>query len=368
MRKKFSVTIFFVVVGWLLLTIVTMRIPSYYLWPTGFFLFTTPIPLILNLFFLIYWGFRRSKLFLLPLLVLVLTWNYYQRGLTINFGGGSASELQAETSSAPVSLDVLSYNVRIFNTYAHLHDKDFANSRNMIQWVAKNQADVYCLQEFYNEPQSPVYNAVQKIVKKYGKYYFISNTLINRVNGQFGMAIISKYPIINKGTIKFEKLTQNHAMFADLKVNKDTIRVYNFHLQSMSIEEQDIIKTYREQNLFGKDLRKLLGRLKGGFIKRSYQVNTLYDHLKESPYPVIVCGDLNDVPYSYTYQKLNRHLLNAHTAAGWGVGSTYNGILPLLRIDNQFFSSDLEVKNFRVHREVTFSDHFPLSATYVISR
>lgn len=352
-----------------MLAIGAMRVPSYYFWLTGFFLFTTPIPLLLNLFYLFWWGFRRSKLVLLPLLVLLFTWNYYQRGITFNFSEEAAPEVKADPVAAGKGkLAVLSYNVRIFNTYAHLHDKEYTNSRNMIEWVAENSADVYCLQEFYNEPQSKIYNSVQKIVKKYGKYYFISNTLINRVNGQFGMAIISKYPILNKGTIKFEKLTQNHAMFADLKINQDTVRVYNFHLQSMSIEEEDIIATYREQDLFGKDLRNLLHRLKGGFIKRSHQVNMLDDHLQESPYPVIVCGDLNDVPYSYTYQKLNRRLENAHTAAGYGVGSTYNGILPLLRIDNQFFSPDLEVQNFKVHRDITFSDHFPLSATYVISR
>lgn len=342
-----------------------MRVPAYYFWLTGFFLFTTPIPLLLNLFYLFGWGWQRSRLAILPLLVVIFAWSYYERGLTLKFGEDS-KEVQAESLAKAATLNVLSYNVRIFNTYAHLHDKQYANSRDMIQWVAENPADVYCLQEFYNEPQSSVYNSVQKIVKKHGKYYFISNTLLNRANGQFGMAIISKYPILNKGTIKFEKLTQNHAMFADLKIKKDTVRVYNFHLQSMSIEEQDIINTYRKQNLFGKDLHKLVRRLKNGFIKRSYQVNTLYDHLKESPYPVIVCGDLNDVPYSYTYQKLNRHLLNAHTAAGWGVGSTYNGILPLLRIDHQFFSPGLEVSNFKVHRDVTFSDHFPLTATYII--
>ncbi|RDC65252.1 endonuclease/exonuclease/phosphatase family protein [Adhaeribacter pallidiroseus] len=344
-----------------------MRIPSYYFWPTGFFLFTTPIPLLLNFFFLFSWGWQRSWRVIAPILVIVFTWTYYERGFTFHYNE-STRDAVAKNLPGETNLDVLSYNVRIFNTYAHLHDKEYTNSRNMIKWVAENPADVFCLQEFYNEPHSSIYNSVRKIVKKYDKHYFISNTLINRANGQFGMAIISKYPILNKGTIKFEKLTQNHAMFADLKIKSDTVRVYNFHLQSMSIEEQDIIKTYQEQNIFGKDLQNLVRRLKNGFIKRSYQVNTLYDHLKESPYPVIVCGDLNDVPYSYTYQKLNRKLNNAHTAAGWGIGSTYNGILPLLRIDNQFFSPSLEVSNFTVHRDVTFSDHFPLTATYKISR
>ncbi len=366
MRRKFSVSLYIFVLTWLLLTIAAMRVPSYYFWLTGFFLFTTPIPLLLNLFYLVGWTWQRSKLALIPLLVLFFTWNYYQRGLALNLNAADTPAPEIGTNKGIMKLNVLSYNVRIFNTYAHLHDKKHTNSKNMIRWVAQNPADVYCLQEFYNEPQSQIYNSVQKIVKKYGKHYFISNTLINRVNGQFGMAIISKYPILNKGTIKFEKLTQNHAMFADLKVNRDTVRVYNFHLQSMSIEERDLINTYREQSLFGKDLRKVLSRLKGGFIKRSYQVNTLYDHLKESPYPVIVCGDLNDVPYSYTYQKLNRTLINAQTTAGSGIGGTYNGILPFLRIDNQFFSPDLEVHNFKVHREITFSDHFPLSATYII--
>src|SRR5690606_25860510 len=101
---------------------------------------------------------------------------------------------------------------------------------------------------FYNEPGHKIYDSVAKIWKGNGQYAFVSKSLVNRAGGQFGLAIFSKYPIVNKGSIKFGALTQNHGMFADLKMGEDTVRVYNFHLQSMSIEEKDIVESYSGEN------------------------------------------------------------------------------------------------------------------------
>jgi endonuclease/exonuclease/phosphatase family metal-dependent hydrolase len=286
-----------------------------------------------------------------------MTWDYHARGMALNFAASPAE-------AAPREVKVLSYNVRIFNTYAHLQDKNQTSSKGMIRWVADNPADVICLQEFYNDKKSRVFNTISKIGRNHDRYTFVSRTLVNWAGAEFGLAIFSRFPMVQKGTIQFGKLTQNHAMFADLKINGDTIRVYNFHFQSMSIEEKEIVDTYSDQDNLKKQGAKLLRRFKRGFVKRSDQVGLLLDHVNSSPYPVILCGDLNDLPYSYTYQSLNKEFKNAFREKGLGFGASYNGRIPFVRIDNQFCSPSFEVLDFTLHDTVTFSDHFPLTATY----
>ena len=340
-----------------------MHVPPKYFWPAAFISLSMPVALTLNLLFLVVWAFRRSIKIILPLLILLFFWGYYQRGFAL-----SISPDKEELADTDGKLSVLSYNVRIFNTYAYLQDKNQTSSKKLIKWVATNPADVYCLQEFYNEDKSKVYNATSKIAWQKEKYFFLSRTFVNRVGAEFGLAIVSKYPIVEKGTISFGKLTQNHGMYADIKVKEDTVRVYNFHFQSMSIEEKQIKDSYKDQNGFKTEGRNVLRRFRSGFVKRSDQVNVLLEHLQQSPYPVIFCGDVNDVPYSYTYQQLNKYYTNAFVKKGFGVGATYNGILPFVRIDNQFCSPELEVLDFTLHDTVTYSDHFPLTALYKIGK
>lgn len=362
-RRKFILTLYLFTLAWLLLCVVCINTPSSTFWPAGFIAMTMPAPLLLNIGFLFYWLFGRSFRVLLPLAVLFLAGGFYKRGLAINLFPDKANENDK-------TLTVLSFNVRIFNVYEHLRPNNrFDLSNNSIDWVKNFPADVFCLQEFYNEPGNKVYGTVEKIWKGNGKYAFVSKSLVNHVGGQFGLAIFSSYPIINKGTIRFGKLTQNHAMYVDLKMQEDTIRVYNFHLQSMSIEEKEIVDSYSgESDVRAKRSKQLARRLKMGFVKRSAQVDTLVAHFQASPYPVIIACDLNDTPYSYSYDKLDGLLNNAFTKAGNGFGATYNGKLPFLRIDNQFFGNEFKISDFKVHTEVPYSDHFPVSATYILQK
>lgn len=90
----------------------------------------------------------------------------------------------------------------------------------------------------------------------------------------------------------------------------------------------------------------------------------LKKHLLGSPYPVILAGDFNDLPYSYTYFSLRENLENAFESKGRGFGFTYNKVLFFLRIDNVFFDKALEVLQFKTLREVDYSDHYPISAVF----
>ncbi|KAA5547549.1 endonuclease/exonuclease/phosphatase family protein [Adhaeribacter rhizoryzae] len=328
-------------------------------WPAAFIALTLPGALLLNILFLLIWVFNRSFKAILPLLVIVFSWNYYERGFAINLSPNNEL-LDVE----PQMLQVLSYNVRIFNTYAHLQDENQQSSKKMIKWVASHPADIFCLQEFYNETRSPVYNTTSKIGKQHQKRFYIAETLVNGVGAQFGLAIFSKFPIVGKGIIRFREKTNNLAMFIDVKLEKDTVRVYNFHFQSMSIEEKDIVDTYQDQDKLTVGGRKLLRQFKRGVVKRADQVNLLLEHAAASPYPVILCGDTNDLPYSYTYQRLKSEHTNAFQAKGWGIGATYNGKLPFVRIDNQFCDDRWEVLNYSLHDTIPYSDHFPITATF----
>ncbi|GGE98755.1 endonuclease [Hymenobacter cavernae] len=365
-RRSFAFTCTVLVVLWLLVAIACVQIPPHTFWPAAFGALTLPVALGLNLGLVFYWLLRNWRLALLPLLVTVLTWPHFQRGLALH-----PWRTVEATGTPDRQVRVLSANVRIFNVYPQLRDPDLGSSRKLVQWLAESPADIICLQEFYNEPRSThtrdgkVFRTVEQIGRKAGRHAFLSKSLTNSAGAEFGIAIFSRYPILRRGTISFGKLTQNHAMFADLRLpGGDTIRVYNFHLQSMSMQEKDIVQSYSSKAGFKHKSRGLLRRFKVGMMARSVQVDTLVRRFERCRYPMLLCADLNDLPYSYSYDQLADYFQNAWATVGNGIGSTYNGRLPFMRIDNQFASPHWTVEDFKVHYEIPYSDHFPTTATY----
>lgn len=352
------------VVFWLLLGVLCMQVPPYKFWPAGFVAFSLPGALVLNLLFLFYWLLKRSWFVLLPLLTMFLGYTYYSRLFAINFG-------DKEQVQDRKTVQVLSYNTLMFNAYTDKDGNKTEASVDMADWVATHPADVFCLQEFYSNRGSSIYNTISKIGKRYNKHRYFSVSNVDRNKADIGMVIFSKYPILNEGTIVFKEKSTNRIIWVDLDLGGDTIRVYAVHLQSMSIKSQDIENTYSaigdEENM-KREGRNLARRLRMGFIARGHQVEQLLEHVQESPYPVIVAGDFNDIPFSYTYSELAKVLDNAFVEAGAGIGATYNGRLPFLRIDHQFYSEGLRAVDFQVHHEMGLSDHFPISAKYVLEK
>ncbi|SFG50704.1 endonuclease/exonuclease/phosphatase family protein [Pontibacter chinhatensis] len=363
-RRRVWLTLNTLVVLWMLVGVLCLQVPPSTFWPAGFVAFSLPGALVLNFLFLIYWVLRRSWLLVLPLSAFILGWNYYARLVAINFG--------KDVPEGAKTLQVMSFNVHVFNAYDKIVKGVPQVSTDMIDWVAQHPADVFCLQEFYSRVNSIEYNNFKRIGERYGRYKFASTSVGDRVKADLGIVIFSKYPIVEGGTIRFDNTHQrsaNRAAWADINVNGDTVRVYAVHLQSMSIKAEDIENTYSaigNEESFKKESRNLARRLRSGFISRAAQVQELLEHVQASPYPAIVCGDFNDIPFSYTYNELAKALQNSHEKAGNGVGATYNGLIPFLRIDNQFYSQGLEAYNFQTHYEMGLSDHFPISATYVL--
>lgn len=259
-------------------------------------------------------------------------------------------------------LSVLSYNVRVFNVYEHLQAEDSLSSRQMLHWLSEHPAQVKCLQEIYNEDSSPVFNSVEQLVQN-GKYYYYLSPLPSQnpyKKGYFGIGIFSVYPILNSDYIELGNRRANRAIFIDIQYGTDTIRIYNVHLASMSIEPEKI--NHVSKSTWIKDA---FFKLKKGFIHRTQEQQILLEHIASSPYPVIVCGDFNALPHSYTYHTFRRWLHNSHESAGIGFGFTYANPPLMLRIDHQFFKSDFfKVMYSQVLRFVRYSDHYPLLCFY----
>lgn len=327
------------------------EIPPREFWYSAFLVLLIPVIIIIQFLMAFIWLFKRNILFILPLILLGLNWKYIKRTVTF-----------ASRNDDKTELTVLSYNVRVFNVYPHLADKGLQSSQKMIDFVIKCDADVICLQEFYNDSKDTLFNTIKRIRSKY-KYYYYNETYTNGLGATFGMVIFSKYPIISHDKVLFSEKSNNQILYADIAFKDAVIRVYNMHLQSMNINDEEISGSHFNKEYKNKIMQALL-KYKNGTIRRSKQVDRLIKNIHSSPYKVIVCGDLNDPPYSYTYEKLSDILNNAFEQKGNGFGFSFNGKLPFLRIDHQFCDPNLEVTFFETQSNITFTDHFPIKAGY----
>ena len=398
MRRSFAFKITLFTLGWLLLAIACEQVPAAAFWPVVFGALTTPVALLCTALLALYWLRRNWRVAVLPIVALGLTWPHVQRGLALHF---VAPEMQGETPAEgrpvplpkvalprsrffavhPDEVSLLSANVRIFNVYAQLREPNNASSTGLIRWLATSPADVLCLQEFYNEPHGSgqdkdVFRSEEYLGRSSGRHSFVSVTLTNGIGAEFGLAIFSRFPIVRRGTITFGKISQNHAMWADVvrpaartgRGRPDTLRIFNLHLQSMSMADADIAAATESRAGLRQKAPNLLRRFRNGAVARGTQIDTVLARVARSPYPVLLAGDLNDLPYSYPYDQLADHLQNAWATVGLGIGATYNGRLPGLRIDQQFASPQWQVLGCQVHREMKWSDHFPVEALYRLRR
>lgn len=313
---------------------------------TGLLPLLIPPFLILNILLAVILMFKGSRLMIYPILALIIGWRFFSVTFQWN-----------EKNRDAKGISVLSFNTMLFNNLWGSDQDDLI--KNSIQWVKDNPSDIKCLQEFYQDFTTPSRNAI-KIISEEGKYEHSFQAIEgNPKKRSYGIAIFSKYPIINEGRV-FDNQRNNGAMFVDLKINQDTIRIYNTHLESMNI------KADRLDNLEGikSQYKNTIRKLKEGIQMRAWQIRILKEHVENSPYPVILAGDFNDVPYSYTYFSLKSILKNAFEEAGRGFGFTYNKVLFFLRIDNIFYDEGFQIQDFKTHREVDYSDHYPISAVF----
>ena len=305
---------------------------------------------------LVLWIFARSRWVWVILVVILVGGKIHFRV----FSFGSDKELESRTT-----LNVMSYNVQLFGLYSTLQTKNQDLKKSIFSFLNKEQPEVVCFQEFYKK-QKRNFITKDSVIAILGTKY--SHEKYAKQFGRhqsFGIALFSKHPIIHKGEINFEKENDsfNYCIYADIVKNKDTFRVYNTHLQSIRFgkedyalfDEENIVSTEKQEKFIG-----LLKKVRRSYPVRAKQAQLLMEHIKESPYSVIVCGDFNDTPMSYTYNQFNKQLNDAYRSTSFGIGATYAGRIPIGRIDYIFYSNQLKAKNFKIQEEA-LSDHYAIS-------
>ncbi len=355
----FMVNVFFAVC--LLISYASPMVSPDQYWVIAFFGLAYPFLLIINFIFIVFWMIHVKKQILLSLIVILIGYNYLNQ--TFQF---SAKHL----TDSENSIKLLSYNVRLFNAYQYNRDdKHRYEDRDKIFDIIKEEApDIMCFQEFYQDHGH--FKTIDTIVKFQDAKYFHLNGASDKASPQYyGVATFSRYPIVNKGIVMFNEKSENFCIFSDIVKAKDTIRIYNVHLESIRLSKEDEvfyaeISNQKEQEKLKLGTRKIMSKLKYSFIKRASQARSLAEHISHSPYPVIVCGDFNDTPTSYAYHIVSENLKDAFIESGKGIGTTYNGKFPSFRIDYMLYSSEFTAYDFEV-KKVKYSDHYPILAWIV---
>ncbi|CAH0999129.1 hypothetical protein LEM8419_00425 [Neolewinella maritima] len=156
----------------------------------------------------------------------------------------------------------------------------------------------------------------------------------------------------------------NGFVVTDMMTSLGKLRIINAHLETNRIS--NLAQNMGGKDSFG-DRLETFGRMLTGYGRatrvRAQQADTIRALVEASPYPVIVGGDFNDVPSSYTYnQLLTPRLRDAWAARGSGLGTTFTGPLPGLRID--YFLVDTSLTIVDIERlSPQWSDHRPLRLT-----
>ena len=328
-------------------------------WLGGFIMLSIPFVFVFHLLFVLYWLFIKPVRALLSLLVLAIAFPLSKRIY------GFEKETVVEVSNKK-TFSVLSYNV-MYCDYGNYFAGQKENSIKMTHVIDTLQADIKCFQELYNNNDHEDFRVIRKL-KKNTKYYTYMHATPSNDEGQggIGLAIFSKFPIVDKKEI-YWKLNNNGILQADIKIKKDTVRVINVQLQSMGIRINRVLEAKKDEELVKKEAKTIVTQLKNGFEQRSVQVKALERMIERSPYPVILCGDFNEIPYGYAYGRVRKQLTNAFETSGTGFGFTYNKAPRYIRIDNQFYS-DKKVSNtaFKTFNAIPFSDHYPIWASYLL--
>lgn len=324
------------------------------IWILAFFGLAYPFILLANILFVIFWVWKKKKIFIIPLVAILLGWNFMSSLLQIPIRSKKSKQ------EIPNSFKVLSYNVRLFDLY-DWRDESKNTTGEIFDFINSENPDIICFQEFYTKNNDHLTEAyISKALNS--NYYSHIDYTIQHTADNYGIATYSKYPIINKGIIQFENST-NTSIYTDIVINKDTIRVFNNHLQSIRFNKQNYSfitnSKIMDDDERMKEIKDISFRLRDAFIKRAAQAKIVSNHVKNSPYPVFICGDFNDVPVSYTYHVISKGLKDSFMESGKGVGNTYIGKFPSFRIDYILHSSHIQCKEFDI-KKVKLSDHYPV--------
>lgn len=317
-----------------------------------------PFFLVANILFVLLWSMLLNwKMVLFNILVMIICIKPITTYFPLNF-----------TSEAPPenSIKILSYNVRGLNWKLH---KKHTEDKPIIQYIKSVNADIICMQEYMastSDKHASTANLQEVLGKDQYPYYSVTPLRSTKGGYEYGLACFSKYPI--KSTLKIPIISSdNGSVLYQIDVNGKTVSVINNHLESNRVTSEDkklyrnFFKQRKEDTIKINDLtQNIEERLGAAYKKRAPQVDLIAKYIAEQKTDaMIVCGDFNDSPISYTYKTICENLSDAYVETGFGSGITYHENYFWFRIDFILHSKNMKAYNFTIDK-VMYSDHYPI--------
>jgi endonuclease/exonuclease/phosphatase family metal-dependent hydrolase len=337
--------------------------PSTFIWVNGFLGLIAPYLIIIEILLCIFWLIAKPIMSLVPLGTLVIGWQIVWVVFAWHPGTPFAQKKKENI------LRVLSWNVKGFNgispsTNLKLRTEDMAYS------IQKWNPDIICLQEYNtNERPNDIANHANYFIKKYPYYFFSKDFQIAQNDYFSGCIIYSKYRILNAARIPF--LNGESLISTTILKGDDTIQIFTTHLASYRFKQNEYDAMMDESNVANsisfKGKRGVLRKMRTAFMQRAQQAALVKTQLAKTHYPAIITGDFNDVPSSYTYTTIKGNWQDAFLEKGFGVGASFLGISPTLRIDYILANSAWEVKGWEAVDE-NLSDHHMIMADLILKK
>lgn len=304
-----------------------------------------PILLLLNMVVTIYWSIRWRIWLLVPLIAILGNWGYLNRVFRFSFS--SEKPLQE-------TLKVATYNVDSFG-----NEQTGFSCKEIASFMKEQKVDIICFQEFGHN-QYFTRDSIKQALADWG-YQIIPQSPDSLPI--LPIALFSKYPIADSRLITYPN-SKNCSMWCDVDVKGQLIRVFNNHLQTTEVSQnkRKLEKEIQQGNTPGEEkaVLRILNGLRDNFTKRAAQAETLQKLINTSPYPILVCGDFNSLPSSYTYHTVKGNKLNdGFQTCGHGYMYTFRYFKHLLRIDYIFHSNDLKGIDY-YSPALDYSDHNPV--------
>ena len=277
--------------------------------------------------------------------VLLILW--IQNSVILTIGGwGTSAELTPESKQISIG----TYNVRRMDEYEWLEGDKTRDE--IVSWLSDNKFDVMCFQEFPSTMKRKVSDALG------GKEILINN------RGS-GPAIATSLQIAHYEPWFAPVEDVPRGIIADVIRGRDTIRIFNVHLQSVGLKGDDYDAVREGPD--AEQRKRLFSRLSSAYASRAAQARAVRETVDISPYPIILLGDFNDTPVSFTLSTLkgpnSNELFDAFAKGGEGLGATYVGDISGLRIDYILYADIFKLQSFHTY-SVELSDHRPISAVF----
>ncbi len=316
--------------------------------------FVTGILLVCNLVFAVFWIFFNWKLSLISIISIFAGIKFINLIFPI-LGLFNSGNTEGD-------FKIMSYNVMIFGWYNWENNINIKS--DIIKLIDDEDSDIVCLQEAYWNSEKRNFITLDSVQTTLEADYIYKSAMATAMGGQnFGLATISKHPIVNTFSHTFEG-SYNGFIYTDILLNKDTVRDYNCHLQSIQLNQNDytLIEEFNESDDNTK-LKLVLKKYLKSLTKRAQQAEMVKANMDTCSYPIFVCGDFNDAPLTYTYFTIAKGLKDSFASKGKYPGYTWDNFKIKQRIDYILFDKKFNCTNHKVIQEA-YSDHYPITASF----